>query len=664
MTRDAIRDALAAVGTTPVPAARACLDLARAFADAGEPRRAAQWAFAATDAAVTGAGSDFATWLGANRVWRSVRADLPPAPRRAKVAVLGSYTTTQLTQLLPLACARAGVEVEVHECGYGQFRTELLDPTSALHAFDPDVVVLAVDAAAVDLPATSEDPEAAVEAELANWTRLWDLATARFGARVVQHGVVLPADVALGHLAVRTPGSRYAVLQRFARRLGEEAGARAAQGIGVVDCERLAATVGKRNWTDPRYVHAAKQSVALGAVPLLAQHTAAVIGAQLGRSRKCLVLDLDGTLWGGVLGEVGPHGIEVGHGARGEAFSAFQRYVLDLKAKGVVLAVSSKNDEAHVREAFERNPDVLVRLDDIAVLKANWDDKPTAVREIAATLGIGEDALVFVDDNPAEREAVRDLVPGVDVVALPAEPSGYVAALAAYPFFETDALTAEDTARTAQYRARARAVQAREQAGTLEEYLASLDMHAEVSALGPENLARVVQLLGKTNQFNLTTRRHSHADVEAVAADPAWTTFVVRVRDRFADHGIVAVLLARREGDVLDVDSWLMSCRVIGRTLEDEVFAVLVGAAEASGARTVRGTYVPTAKNAQVAGLYERLGCRLVGRDEDGTTHWELALPATVATPGLVAVERVVDLHGPAVPTARDQQGETVRSAR
>ncbi|WP_432515375.1 HAD-IIIC family phosphatase [Kineococcus sp. SYSU DK001] len=668
MEADTIREALAAVGTTPVPAPRACLDLARAYRDRGEPgdaRRAAQWAFAATDAAVTGAGADFAVWLGAGRVWESVRAELGPAPRRARVAVLGSYTTTQLTQLLPLACARAGVDVEVHECGYGQFRTELLDPTSALHAFDPDVVVLAVDAGAVDLPARSDDPEAVVEAELARWTALWDRAREAFGARVVQHGVVLPADVALGHLAARTPGARPAMLRRFAERLGEAAGSPAAQGVAVVDCERLASTVGKRTWTDARYVHAAKQSVALGCVPLLAQQTAAVIGAQLGRSRKCLVLDLDGTLWGGVLGELGPHGVEVGHGARGEAFSAFQRYVLELKDKGVVLAVSSKNDEQHVREVFEQNPDMLVRLDDVAVLKASWGDKPTALREIAATLGIGEDALVFVDDNPAEREAVRELVPDVDVVALPTDPAGYVAALAAYPFFETDALTAEDAARTAQYRARAQAVAAREGAGTLEEYLASLDMRAEVHALGEDNVARVAQLLGKTNQFNLTTRRHSLADVRAMAADPAWTSLVVRVRDRFADHGVVAVLLARRDGDVLDVDSWLMSCRVIGRTVEDEVFAVLVEAAQALGCTAVRGTYVPSAKNAQVAGLYERLGARPAGRDEDGTTHWELALPATVTTPGLIAVERVVDPRGPVgVPGARSNDEEKVGTAR
>ena len=663
-TTDEVREALAAIGATAVPTSRACLALAKAHRSAGSPRRSAQWAFAATDAATSGAGADFAAWLGADRVWRSVREQLPPAPRTARVAVLGSYTTTQFTQLLPLACARAGVDVEVYECGYGLFRAELLDPTSGLHAFAPDVIVLAVEESAVDLPARSDDPEATVEAELTRWTSLWDTARSRFGARVVQHDVVVPADVALGHLADQTPGSRHWMLRRFSERLGELAGTAAGQGVGIVDCERLASTVGKRTWTDARYVHAAKQAVALGCVPLLAQHTAAVIGAQYGRSRKCLVLDLDNTLWGGILGELGPHGIEIGHGARGEAFTAFQRYVLDLKEKGVVLAICSKNDEAHVREAFEQNPEMLLSLDDVAVLEAGWGDKPTAVRSIARTLGIGEDSLVFVDDNPAEREAVRELLPDVDVVALPREPAGYVAALADYPFFETEALTAEDAARTAQYKARARAVEVRENAGTLEEYLASLDMHADVADLGPDDLARVAQLLGKTNQFNLTTRRHSRADVEAMAQDPAWTGQVVRVRDRFADHGIVGVLLARRDGDVLDVDSWLLSCRVIGRTVEDEMFGVLVRTADSLGCTSLRGTYVPSAKNAQVAGLYERLGFEQVGRDGSSTV-WTLGLPAAVSTPGLVQVEvaqRVIDLRD--VPSARLDDEQKVEVSR
>ncbi|NAZ85110.1 HAD-IIIC family phosphatase [Kineococcus indalonis] len=656
--RDPVARALAVVSAQQVPAQRACLDLARALSAAGDARRAVQWAFASLDA-----GEDFAGWLAASRVWERHRAELAPAPRRARVAVLGSYTTTQLTGLLPVACARAGVEVEVYECGYGLYRQELLDPASGLHAFAPDVVVLAVDAAEVDLPPSPADPAAAVEAELERWTSLWDLARERFGARVVHHGAVVPPDEPMGHLAARVPGSRSALLRRFSERLGEVAASPAGRGVALVDCERLASDVGKRTWSDPRYVHAAKQAVSLACVPLLARHTAAVIAAQLGASRKCLVLDLDGTLWGGVLGEVGVHGVTLGAGPAGEAFSAFQRHVLALKDKGVVLAVCSKNDEHLVRQVFAENPEMLLSLDDVAVLEASWQDKPTAVRSIAAALGVGEDALVFVDDNPAEREAVRELVPAVDVVPLPAEPAGYVAALARYPFFETDALTAEDAARTEQYRARARAAGQREAAGSLEDFLRGLGMRAHVAPLGEANTARVAQLLGKTNQFNLTTRRHSLADVQAFAADPDWHAQVVRLSDRFADHGVVGVLLAHRvpgpEGPELDVDSWLLSCRVIGRTLEDEMLGVLVAQARALGCTRLRGTYVPTAKNGQVAGLYERLGFTRApqedGRAGEGSTGWVLPVPEPVRTPGLVRVE--VDVRPRAGAEGAAEQG-------
>ncbi|GAA4974286.1 HAD-IIIC family phosphatase [Kineococcus glutinatus] len=630
--------AVAAVSAEPVPSLRACLELARAHEAAGDAAVAVRWAFAATDA-----GEDLAGWTTAQRIVQRCRAALPAPARRARVAVLGSYTTAQLTALLPLAGLRAGAELEVRETGYGQYRTEVLDPSSALHAFAPEVVVLAVHEGEVALPERTDDPAAAVEAELARWTGLWRQLQERFGARVVQHTIAIPPEVALGHLAARTPGSRYAMLELLNVRLGEAA---AAAGVGVVDCERLAGLAGKRAWFDARYLHLAKQAVGLGCVPLLARHTAAVVTGGLGLARKCLVLDLDGTLWGGVLGEVGPHGVAVGGGPVGEAYSAFQRYVLQLKDKGVVLAVCTKNDPADVQEVFEQNTDMLVRLDDLAVVEAGWADKPAALRRIAAGLGIGLDSLVFVDDNPAEREAVRQLTPEVDVVPLPPDPAGYVRALAEYPWFETAALTDDDAARTAQYRARAETAALQAEAGSLEGFLASLDMRATFGDLGPANVARVAQLIGKTNQFNLTTRRRGQAEVEALAADEAWTAQVVRLRDRFADHGVVGVLLARSDGDALDVDTWLLSCRVIGRTLEEEMLRELVARATALGCARITGTYVPSAKNSQVADLYARLGFTRTSGDEDGTTRWELRLPADLPAPGAIARERVADVRG------------------
>lgn len=627
---DELTTALAQVSADPVPAHSACLNLARVFAARGDHGRATQWAFAASDAS-----DDFAGWLSAARIVRRSRSAVSGAERQVKVAILGSYTTSQLASLLPLAAARARMDIELYECGYDQYRREVLDPTSALYVFDPDVVVLAVHDGAVALSASNPDPSAAVEDELERWTSLWHLIDDRLGATIVQHTFAIPPDVAMGHLAARSPGSRYALLHRLNQRMGEEAGDR----VALVDTDRLAGAIGKYVWFDARYFHLAKQAVGLNAVPLLARHTAAVIAAQQGLAKKCLVLDLDNTLWGGVLGEVGIHSIEIGSGAVGEAFSAFQRYVLELKAKGVILAICSKNNDADVRDVFENHPDMTIRLDDIALLSASWEDKPRAIRHIGAALGIGMDSMVFVDDNPAEREAVRELVPEVDVIPLPGEPAGYVRAVSAYPFFETATLTADDFGRTEQYRARAELAATRDSAGTMEDFLAGLDMHAEFGELNEANVARVAQLIGKTNQFNVTTRRRSLAEVERLRTDPGYITQVVRLRDRFADHGIIGVLLAEQRGTCLDLDTWLLSCRVIGRTVEELMMNKLRTSAQELGCTTIRGTFVPSAKNVQVANLFPRLGFSPGPGDGTGTsdsTVWLLELSGSAAAPSYV----------------------------
>jgi FkbH-like protein len=628
---DRVEQLLAEARAAELPAARTCLELAKAYLRTDQPADALRWAFAACDAS-----EELVDWMAAASVRRRCSDRLPPLPRRARVAVLGSYTTSQLAALLPVAAARSGVAVEVYEAGYGQYRREVLDPASGLYAFEPDVVVFAVHAGEIDLPAVSTDPAADLDGELTRWTSLWALVRQRTGARVVQHNFALPADEPLGHLTTRLAASAGALRRQLNARLGQAAG----DEVSIVDCERLASEVGKRTWFDARYWYRSKQAVSLSCVPLLARHTAAVIAACLGQSKKCLVLDLDNTVWGGVLGEDGIGGVRLGQGEVGEAFTAFQRHVLALKERGVILAVASKNNPEDAREMFAAHPDMVLTLDDVAVFSACWDDKATQLRRIAATLGLGLDSLVFVDDNPAEREVIRQLVPEVDVLPLPADPAGYVRALADYPFFEPATLTAEDAARTELYRARARTAELHQAANSLEEFLGSLDMVATVAPLDELTVPRVAQLIGKTNQFNLTGRRRSLGEVAALADDPSCVALCVRLRDRFADHGLVGVLIAFRRGDALDVDTWLMSCRVIGRTLEHEMLAQLAAQAAAEGRPRLRGTYVRTAKNAQVADLYPRLGFRPVplGEPEDGRTEWEALVAELPASPGFVTV--------------------------
>jgi FkbH-like protein len=404
-------------------------------------------------------------------------------------------------------------------------------------------------------------------------------------------------------------------------RLGVAAGNK----VDIIDCERLSALVGKQRWLDPRYWHLSKQAVSMQALPLLARHLTAVIAADLGLSRKCLVLDLDNTLWGGVIAEDGLAGIRLGGDQTGEAFVAFQEYLRRLKDKGVILAVCSKNNEADAKEPFERHPEMRLKLDDFAVFIANWDSKADNIVRIAETLNIGLDALVFVDDNKVECAAMHRAVPQVDVIALPADPASYTRTLSQYLMFETSAFTAEDASRTEQYRARMLARRLEKSVGSLDELWESLEMTATIAPFDELSLQRIVQLIGKTNQFNLTTRRHGLAQIEAFMQDPDCVHFSMRLRDRFTDHGLVALMIALQRGHILEIDTWLMSCRVIGRTVERTMLAHLCEHAAQRGVTTIRGLYIPAAKNQLAKDAYSQFGFLAVEEVAGGQAwHYDL----------------------------------------
>ena len=315
-----------------VPPATLCLKIARCQEKLANLAEAGRWALAAIDA-----GDDFSTWQAAGPLVQKY-AFAGRAPLRSiRLALLGSYTTTQLVWALRTALARIGIAAEIYEGNYGQYRQDILDGGSAMYGFGPDFVVLAVHEGDLALPQISGDPSKDVSAELQRWTSLWQALASRSKARLVQHNFALPAENALGHLASRLPGSRMFMAEQLNLELGRAAG----NAVSVVDCERLSAMLGKQRWFDARYWHISKQAVSLAALPLLARHTAAVIAADLGLSRKCLVLDLDNTLWGGIIGEDGLAGIKLGNGPDGEAYIAFQEYIVRLAQKGVILAVCS-----------------------------------------------------------------------------------------------------------------------------------------------------------------------------------------------------------------------------------------------------------------------------------------------------------------------------------
>ncbi len=572
-------------------------------------------------------------WLAGNRLLRELRG---PGPDSLRVTLLGTSTLDQTAQAIELAGLVANLDLRVVTPPYGQYEAAALDPVGA--AFDPlpDVVVLLPDLRARALPAWEPDPERAVKEWVRSTTSLWETIHGRApGTRILQANLVAPPGHPVGTLQRVDPRGR----DRIVRAINDQLAEQASGQVAMVDVAGLAAQVGTNRWHDDRYWFHAKQAVGLSVVPLLAREVVKVLTAALGRSRKVVVTDLDNTLWGGIVGEDGVAGLRLGGDAVGEAHLALQHHLRDLKQRGVILAVCSKNDADLARRPFEERKDMVLRLEDLSAFVANWEPKSHNLPRIAQDLDLGLDALVFLDDNPAEREQVRVGCPAVDVVELPSEPAGYVDALDRYPLLDTIRVTEEDADRTAQYRARAQAKALERDAGTVEDFLAGLQMRAEIRAFDDLTLPRVVQLIGKTNQWNLTTRRHDAAAVKEMLEDPATVTRSARLEDRFGDHGLVAVGIARIEGDQATLDTLLMSCRVIGRHLEHTLLAEIAAAVAAKGVTRLVGEYLTTERNGLVAEVFPSLGFTPAGKCDAGT-RWVIDVDAAcrLATPhiGLV----------------------------
>jgi len=576
----------------------------------------------------------------AARLYRRLRRrEQPPATRRVRLAVVASSTTDLLVPLLELAAFRDGINAETYVGPYGNVRQEILDPASGLYAFRPDVVLIVVHWRDAHLPAFAPDADARV-AEVVDAAReLWETLLSRQPCTIIQHGFDLPPEDAYGNLGSVLGGGRVAMLRAANRRLVDAAPA----AVAVLDLERLGGDVGSSAWADAGYWHTVKQHPAPGALPALVERQVALLRAALGLTRKVLVLDLDNTLWHGIIGEDGLAGIQVGPPtAAGEAHAALQQYARDLKERGILLAVCSKNNDADARAPFERHDGMLLGLEDFASFRANWRDKVENLRDIAGTLNLGLDSFVFLDDNPVERARVRAELPEVAVPEVGRDPADLVAALERGRFFEAWTLSPEDRQRTESYRTNVQREELRATAGSLEDFLRGLNMTAETGPFTDQVLARVVQLLGKTNQFNVTTRRHNEQRVRQMMASDGWWTQYFKLRDRFGDHGLIGVMIATAVGSgptTWQIDTWLMSCRVIGRQMEDCMLDTVVEAARAAGATRLVGRYVPTPKNALVRDLYQRMGFREVAREDGGGIRYELPL-ADVTAPRCTCIAR------------------------
>lgn len=555
-----------------------------------------------------------------------------PGYSALKVALLSSATIDHVAPGLRVAGIRRKLLLEVKVGQFGQYRQELSDPSSAVRSWKPDVVLLALTPrellTTLPLSTPPEKVDAAIQAHVEDLRALWRKARDEMKASVIQQTYLPASEPVFGSYDRAVAATPSRIIARLNDRVAEAA---AADGVALLDVAAWIERDGLDAWFDRTRWLQAKQEIAPLAGPAYGELLARVIGAQRGLSKKCLVLDLDNTLWGGIIGDDGLEGIVIGEGsARGEAHLALQRYALQQRDRGIILAVCSKNDPVIAEQVFREHPEMLIKRDDIAAFVANWEDKALNLQRIAKQLNIGIDSLVFVDDNPAERARIRGSLPTVAVPELPADPGQYVHRVASAGYFDAVVFTAEDRERAEQYAANAARESLQQASVSMDDFLAGLGMKVHYGPFKPVDLTRVTQLINKTNQFNTTTRRHTAEAVSAFASDPSTVTLQFRLLDAFGDNGLVSVMVLRpdaTDAKTLEVDTWVMSCRVFGRQLEHEAMNIAVEAARQLGAERLRAEYLPTAKNGVVKELYPMLGFVPAGAgSSEGATRWEVAV--------------------------------------
>jgi FkbH-like protein len=554
--------------------------------------------------------------IGAELAKRNTDGNGSASPSR--VLILGQCTTSWFLPTLKAIAWGHGFAVDVSEGGYDTILQDL-NALSAGAAFDA-VVLLPWSARLV------KDSRSVVERvadETAFWRQAWEMVS-RHNARLIQIGYDWVVPGPLGHHLSGADGPVAAV-----RAMNSALREALPAGAYFLDLEQVSGAVGRAVFYDARRYYWTKQPFSEQGLQVLSEHLWAALRALTTGPKKVLVLDLDNTLWGGVVGETGPLGVALGETPDGEAFRAFQTHLKGLARRGILLAVASKNNPADAREVFEKNQDMVLKLDDFSAFEACWEPKAVTIARMARTLELGLDSFVFFDDNPAERELIRQALPEVAVPEVSEDPALYIRNLQEGLWFEAAALTEADLQRSEQYVVERKRRDLKESFTSMDDYLGSLEMRASVAPIDEADMQRVVQLIGKTNQFNLTTRRHTREDVLELLARPKAFGTTLRVRDRFGDHGLVGLLIAvPDETDPADlrIDTWLMSCRVIGRTVQEFQFNRVLASARELGYRGIVGHYIETKKNALVKSLYPDFGFREVSANASEGIRYELKI--------------------------------------
>lgn len=561
---------------------------------------------------------------------RAIKKELVAKPGLIdkKIAIVGGSTVGEISKILELFLLDGGIRPTFWEGGYGLFYENIVFDDGALAAFAPDIIYIHTSNRNIrNWPVPADDEQntlAKADAEYNHFSAVWK-AAAKFNCPIVQNNFEWPLWRNFGNLDATDKRGRVHFVNQLNIRMADYAATH--PNFFVHDLAYLAATHGLDSWCDSAAWYGYKYTCAVSHIPDLCHSLASQIKSLFGRTKKSIALDLDNTLWGGVIGEVGPEGIELGDETpAGMAFSDFQRYLKILSQRGILLNVASKNEEAAALSGFEREDSPLKR-DDFLCFEAHWNPKHTSIAKMAEALNILPDSFIFMDDNPAETELVARELPEVTVIQA-AQPENSIRLVDRSGLFETSALSADDVKRGEMYRQNVERQQLEQNFGNYEEYLHSLDMTASIGPFKQEQVERITQLINKTNQFNLTTRRYTQAETSNISNNDAAITIAGRLLDKFGDNGITSAIIATSEGTCLTIDLWIMSCRVFKRHLEYAMFDYLVAQAAQKGIATIIGHWYPTAKNLLVKEFYATIGFKLVEENE-GERVYQYDIPST-----------------------------------
>ena len=539
-----------------------------------------------------------------------------------RIAILSDAASQQFVPVLRALFQENGINVEIFEGSFDAIELEVFDPESRLYRCRPETIILALCTQALRSRYFHDPDDDVVKRSMERIQQIWTALRSHTAAQVIQFNYAIPYERFFGNYEVQVPSSLHAVATQLNRNMADAAARNT--NIAICDVDSISSNVGRAEWFDDRLWNMTKAFCRLDYLPLICQSVVEIVMTAMGRITKCVVLDLDNTLWGGTVGDQGHLGIDIGAHGDGEAFFHFQHYLLSLRKRGIILAVCSKNDFANALRPFGENPDMVLKRDDIAVFVANWENKADNIRRIRDRLNIGLDSMAFLDDNPFERNLVRQFLPEVIVPELPEDPAEYVRFLSGLNLFETTSYSSADARRADQYKEEAERSELRESISDIGEYLQSLDMRIRISRFDSDNLARISQLMQRSNQFNLTTRRLNEENCRQMMSDSEnCVPLYASLTDRFGDHGLISVVVLQIDADTLYITDWLMSCRVLARGVEESLMNYVINTGRQRAIKKVCAEYIPTAKNAMVKEFFVRFGFEQTSND-NGRTTWAI----------------------------------------